>query len=156
MTGDARGYSRKPFGPGNEVAVKHGAYSLKAVAPLAQAILTEVTAGAPSWLESVDASALTAWAEAEARCDVLRVWTNEHGLLDEKGRATGAADLLLRCERTAMALRGRLGFDPLSRAALGRDTAIARSAATSAVERASAVGRELREAREREVSNGSD
>jgi hypothetical protein len=50
----------------------------------------------------------------------------ERDLLDAKGKPTGAADLLLRCERQAADLRSRLGLDPLARARLGRVVAQAK------------------------------
>lgn len=143
-----------PFPPGNDVAVRHGAYSTRVIAPRAAAILAEVTADPPDWLHAVDAGALTAWAETEARSDVLRQYTNEHGLLDSKGKPTGAADLLLRNERLAASQRARLGFDPLSRATLRRDTAIGAAVAGQAVAHAAAAGRAIREARE--AASGRD
>ena len=154
-------WQRPPFEPGNtlgatagnELALKHGAFSSRVIEPLAKAILEDVVATAPKWLEVVDASALDAWATAEARCVALRKYVDEHGMLDSKGNTRNAADLLLRCERLALQLRSRLGFDPLARAALGRDTAIAFAAAGDAVERATTTGAAIRAAREE--SDGS-
>ncbi len=155
MTRPARDYKWADAEPGNTLALKHGAYSTRVVEPRARAILAHVTVTAPAWLELVDSAALDAWATAEARCAVLREWCDEHGLIDSKGKATHAADLLLRSERLAADLRARLGFDPLSRARLGRDSAIAVAAAESAVSRVAEVGRAIRKAREL-TSDGVD
>jgi len=119
------GQSRPPFASGNKLAVRHGAKSRPMMDELAAAKLAELRSQA-SWIEDVDQDALLAWLVAEARCDTLRRHTDLHGLVDAKGKPTGAADFLLRCERQAEGLRARLGLDPLSRARLGRDTASAR------------------------------
>ena len=126
MTGRGNGSPKKDFEPGHMLSVKHGAYSPRVVEPIARRLLDELQVTAASWIEEVDTSALTAWAHAEARCEVLRDWCATHGLLDAKGKPTGASDLLLRCEKQAADQRSRLGLDPLARARLGRDTAQAR------------------------------
>src|SRR4051812_6985953 len=98
--GSGSGSPRHPdFEPGNTVAVSHGAYSPRVVEPRARQLLDELATVAPAWLELVDTAALTAWARTEARCEVLREWCDEHGLLDAEGKPTGAADLLIRCEK---------------------------------------------------------
>ncbi len=142
-------WQRPPFEPGNETARKHGAHSSTIVEPRARAVLAALEAEAPVWLHAVDRAALEAWARAEARCGILRDWVDERGLLDPKGKPTGAAELLLRCERQAADLRGRLGLDPLARARLGRDTAVAQAAAAGALDQIRATGAQTRAGRER-------
>lgn len=137
----ARGYSWPPFAPGHTSSVKHGAESPRLVSQRAERLLEEVAADRPSWLGEVDGSAVRAWAYAEARCAMLREWTDQHGLLDDRGRPTHAATLLLQCERQAADARARLGFEPLSRARLGRDTAVARAAVADGIEAVRAAGR---------------
>ncbi len=141
------GRSRAPFAPGNSVSVRHGAKSTRRMEALADAKLAEIRSQA-SWIEDVDQHTLRAWLVAEARCDTLRRHTDLHGLVDEKGRPTGAADFLIRCERQASDLRSRLGLDPLSRGRLGRDVAVAHAVADAAVRSTAEAGRRIREQRE--------
>jgi hypothetical protein len=153
-------WQRPPFEPGHELSTTHGGYSSRKVDPQATAIIERLREAEPSWIQVVDDAALAAWARAEARCQIVGDWVSEHGELDAKGRPTGAAVFLVRLERVAADLRGRLGLDPLSRARLGRDTALAHAAAESAVERAASTGRAIRQARElhehEDGSNDSD
>lgn len=142
------GRERPPFPPGNAVSVRHGAKSDAVVLPLADAKLVELRERAPWILDVVDADGLRAYLVTEARCDLLRAYVNENGLLDGKGKPTGAAEFLLRCERSATDLRSRLGLDPLSRGRLGRDVAVAHAVADSAVRATAEAGRKIREQRE--------
>jgi hypothetical protein len=144
----ARGYSWPPAAPGNELAVKHGAYSPGKVKAKANDLLAVILTERPVWLDDVDQAALWAWCYAEARCELLRSWLDEHGQLDDSGEPRDAAKFLLQCERRASIERSRLGFDPLSRAQLGRDTAIARSAAADALDRVRETGRQALDSRE--------
>lgn len=138
----------EPFPPGNAVAVKHGAKSERLVKADVDALLATITAAAPPWLEFVDRPSLDAWAYAEATAARLRVWLDEHGHLDGKGKPRAASTLLLQWERRAADSRGRLGFDPLARARLGRDTAVAQAAASSALDQIRATGAQTRAGRE--------
>jgi hypothetical protein len=118
----ARGYSWEPFRPGNTVALRHGAWSPRKVEPLA-AEYVETVAGSANWLRDCDAPAVWAWARTEARVQLLSEWLADRGGdLDDEGTVRPAAALLDRLEARAESLRARLGFDPLSRARLGRDT----------------------------------
>lgn len=129
----ARGYSWAPFQPGHELSMSHGAYSERRVGPLAQEILDGLLALATTaessvpWLaEPSYRPALAAWSRAEARVQLLEAWLAEHGGdVDEEGEVRGAAAFLARCEARAESLRSKLGLDPLSRARLGRDVAVA-------------------------------
>jgi len=138
--GPARGYSWKTFTAGHEVSLKHGGYSPRRVGPLAAELLEHVTAeaqqpGSPtSYLsEAAYRPALTAWAECEARIQLVREFllrltdddpdTGRPGDIDGEGAIRPAAELLLRLENQALKHRERLGLDPLARARLGRDVA---------------------------------
>ncbi|GAA2548140.1 hypothetical protein [Pseudonocardia hydrocarbonoxydans] len=124
----ARGYSWPPFEPGNEAALRHGAYSPRRVDPLA----AELAAGA---LDDPDLAHLTApgyrpavwaWARAEAQVQLLAEHVERIGL-DFGDHAVSAAHTALdRAERRAERSRRALGLDPLARARLGRDHAAAR------------------------------
>jgi hypothetical protein len=75
-----------------------------------------------SYLSAPDyGPAVLAWARAEARCIQLARYLREHGQLDRSGRPRPASEYGIRLERIAHELRSRLGLDPRSRAALGRD-----------------------------------
>jgi hypothetical protein len=145
--GGARGYSWPPFEAGNTSAATHGAKSPRLVRARANRLLEEVTADRPVWLNDVDQAALWSWVYAEARCELLREWLDEHGHLDDKGKPRDAAQFLLSCERQAARARSALGFDPTSRAALGRDTAVARAMAAQSVEELRRAGAETRAGR---------
>ena len=146
---------RPPWQPGNEyratqdnsLAVQHGAYSQKRVAPLASEILC-TACNNPAWpgylQDESYGPAVRAWAHSEAVCELLRRHLADQSLDDalvdrheeesterhSKGtstrRTTGrrtrsALDLLSRWETTAAGHRQRLGLDPLSRARFGKD-----------------------------------
>lgn len=118
--------------PGNELGLRHGAYSPRRVDPLARELVEQTVAhlpqlGAPQW-----APAMWAWARAEAQVQLLVEYLSVAGAVagdgvgdlgDEKVRA--AYLLLHRAEARADRSRARLGLDPLSAARLGRDKAAA-------------------------------
>ena len=121
---------------GNELALKHGAYSPKKVDPLATELVALVE-GDPSisWLSPSDRPALWAWAKAEAQAQLLTEYLTKAGEVtgdgvgDLENEAVRSAYLLLhRAEARATTQRARLGLDPLSRARLGRDVASAGAA----------------------------
>lgn len=117
----ARGYTWPPFAAGHTLTLRHGAFSPRSVEPLA-AELIEGTIAEGGYLAEPDyRPAVEAWARAEARCILLDAWLQEHGLLDAKGRPHPAAEYAGRLERLAAEHRSRLGLDPRSRAALGKD-----------------------------------
>ena len=120
-----RGYSWPPFQPGNELQLRHGAYSPRRTDPLAVEIAEHITAGA-DWLRPCDALSVHALARTEARLQLVSEWLEDHGGdIDGEGEVRGAAILLDRLEARAESLRSKLGLDPLSRARLGRDIAVA-------------------------------
>lgn len=123
---------RPPFEPGNEVAVSHGAYSPRKVAPLAQELVAAVLADSSLPYVSAHAyrPAVWAWARAEAQTQLLTEYLEAKGAetadgvgdLDDE-RVRSAYLLLHRAEARATTGRTRLGLDPLSRARLGKDVA---------------------------------
>lgn len=146
-----------PFAPGNRVGELHGARSERRIAPLAVEVERAARAD-PSWPSYLDdagyASAVAAWARAEAIVSLLWSWlaeqdldaavastteqhtdtetTEEAGGLASRTRSRSssrhvdsALSQLDRWERAAAKQRQRLGLDPLSRARLGRDVASA-------------------------------
>lgn len=119
--------------PGNELALKHGAYSPRRVDPLAAELVALVDGdSAVSWLTAADRPALWAWARAEAQVQLLSEYLELAGQVAgdgvgdlEQERVRAAYLLLHRAEARALSGRARLGLDPLSRARLGRDVAAA-------------------------------
>lgn len=134
-------WQRPPFEPGNTLAVTHGANSPRAVEARAQQLVADVAALDPVWLAAVDAAAVQAWAWAEARCQLYRGWLAGRDLVQEDGEPWPAEIALQRWERRAADARSALGFDPLSRSRLTKDTAIARAAAASGLAAVEQAGR---------------
>lgn len=131
MTATAE-WQRPPLQPGNELSMTHGARSPRRVSAAAQEVLAEAQEINASWLASADEWTLQAWCEAEGRCRLYRQHLAELPLTDGEGKPWAADTQLLRWEGRAAALRSKLGFDPLSRAALVRDVATASALDTSA------------------------
>lgn len=121
---------RRPFEPGHELSVQHGAYSPRKVEPLARELVDLVLADpdcspahAPRYR-----LALWAWARAEAQAQLLTEYLAKAGEAAgdgvgdlEQDRIRSAYLLLHRAEARATTQRTRLGLDPLSAARLGRD-----------------------------------
>jgi len=125
---------RPPFEQGNQLALRHGAYSPRKVEPLAAELVASVLAEeATSYLRAVHwRPAVWAWARAEAQAQLLSEYlakageVSGDGVGDLRAEDVKAAYLLLhRAETRATKERGRLGLDPLSAARLGRDRAAA-------------------------------
>jgi hypothetical protein len=143
------------FEPGNELAVKHGAGSPRKLDPIARELVDDLLRD-----ESVTylrarrfASAVAAWATAEAKCQLLATWVEGMALVDAtdsgQGR-TSPLELLRRWEETAQSRRSKLGLDPSSAARLGKDVAQGRAAD------AAAELTLMREQHERAVREGAD
>lgn len=143
----ARRYSWPPFEQGHTVTVTHGAKSPRLVRERANRLLDQVQSDRPAWLADVDQAAIWDWVYAEARCELLREWLDEHGHLDEHGKPREAARFLVTCEGRAARARSALGLDPSSRAALGRDTAVAAAMSRQALEDLATAGAETRAGR---------
>lgn len=115
-TTETPAWSRPPFEEGNLVALRHGARSPRVLQPIVDAILAEVVQSAPWAMRPAYAAELTSWAWAEARCQILRHWIDEHSLLSDE--AQQAAGELARAESRAASARDRLGLNPLALARL--------------------------------------
>lgn len=127
-----RGYSWKPFEPGNLAHLQHGAYSPRKVDPLAQSYVDQLLeqAAAPEsqtgyLLDPSYRPAIWSLARVTAQVELLSEWlaSRDSAGVDKDGEELGALRALMRCEARAESLRSKLGLDPLSRARLGRDVA---------------------------------
>lgn len=147
-------WQRPPFAPGNEMAVKHGAFSPRRVDPLAADLIERMLAdaGAPGsttgyLLEASFQPALWSWARAEARCQLVSEWLWDNGGdIEPNGEVRKAAEYLRRWEAQALKHREQLGLSPLARARMGRDVAagrvdMARVMAELEAEESAAAGR---------------
>lgn len=119
--GPARRYSREPFKPGNLAAVRHGARSPRLVEPLAAEAIELLTSSAPWLASSTFEASLAAWGRTEAKIALVSTYLDEVGVLDDDGQPRPAVELVVRLERLAADLRGRLGLDPSSAARIARD-----------------------------------
>ncbi len=142
----ARNYKWADATDGNLIALKHGARSRRIYEPIAQDLAVGLLEERPDLREYPDA--LTQWAEAEARAELLRRWIAERGLFDddEVPRA-GALTWLKVFENQATDARKTLGLDPRSHAELIRVRAEA-TTETFDLEALMARGREARLAAE--------
>jgi hypothetical protein len=102
------------------ISLRHGARSDRFVEPLATAFMSALTEHRPDLVSYPEA--LAAWATAEARCERLRVWTAEHGLVGEDGKVVNSHDILM-FEAQAAKFRALLGLDPTSDAQLQKTRA---------------------------------
>lgn len=121
-------WSRPPFEPGNELAVTHGAWSVRKLQPAAAKLLEGLRLDDQvAYLrQPAYGPALAAWAQAEARVMLIEVWVDAMPMqaqTESKQGQTSPLELLRKWEATASTHRARLGLDPLSRARLGRDVA---------------------------------
>jgi hypothetical protein len=89
----ARGYSWEPFQPGNQVGLRHGAWSPRRTSPLATELVELVLADpaltylhAPQWRP-----ALWSWATSEAQTQLLEIYLAR--LAEEAGDDSGVGDL---------------------------------------------------------------
>ena len=153
----ARGYSWSPAEPGNELALKSGAWSPVHVDPLAQQIIEEI-AGDPSTSYLAGAAyhpLLRSSAFAQSRLVLFVLWlagmSAEQAATPPEGtnrNARAPIDLYRSLLVAASNLADKLGLSPLSRARLGRDVAVGQSIADQAISRLAAAGREALEGRE--------
>jgi hypothetical protein len=137
--------TRPPFEPGNVVALRHGIWSKRTIDPIAQEFVLGLTSERPELADYPEA--LIAWARAEARCVLIATYIGEHGMTDAEGKERGLLKYVGTFERLANELRGVLGLDPRSEAALARERAEAVKGEVDLV-RLRARGRELRLAAE--------
>jgi hypothetical protein len=120
MTTPARHYAWAPFEAGHELTLTHGAYSPRRIEPLASALVAGLLDVAP-WCAVQAFRPAVAWANAEARTQLLRAYVDEVGMIDEAtGQERPAVAALDRAERSASAQRTKLGLDPMAWATLRR------------------------------------
>jgi len=123
-------WQRPEFEPGNDLAVKSGAWSPARVEPKAEALLAGTLADpalayltAPSY-----APVLRHWATVQTRSELFGEWLfakpMDEQITPPRGGAKSPLDVWLGMVRTATALADKLGLTPLSRARLGRDLAV--------------------------------
>lgn len=136
--------SRPPFEPGNEVSVRHGAFSRRRFEPLARELIAGVLEDRPDLARFPEA--LAAWADSEARAWLLRDWLTEQGMFVDGETAEGCLRWLVQFDRRAEAGRIRLGLDPRSEMELVRAAAEA-EASTFDLDALRAAGRKAIEAR---------
>ncbi|WP_101844814.1 hypothetical protein [Zhihengliuella sp. ISTPL4] len=110
-------WSRPPFEPGNTAAVTHGAHSSGIVDPLAAEYVQAAVDAAPYLALDRFAFALTAWARAEARCELLSRYLDRHGVQNNRGTPRmSILATLATSERAAARGRDALGLTPDSAA----------------------------------------
>lgn len=115
---DARRYSWPPFEAGHMLSMRHGAGSDRKISPLADRLAESMVQEAP-WLgRPAFASALAAWARAEASVLLIAEYLDEKGVLDGDGIPLAAANFAERLEARASKARARLGLDPVAFAGL--------------------------------------
>jgi hypothetical protein len=111
------GDTRPDFEVGNTMALRHGARSPRTYGPLAQELAAGLLADRPD-LEAFP-EVVSAWADAEARADLLRRWLDDNGMFDDDGAPrSGTLKWLASFDKRAQELRTRLGLDPRSEAEL--------------------------------------
>jgi hypothetical protein len=142
---DARGYRWETARPANFLALQHGAYSDRVLAPLVEVLVDDVLVGHPDL--TAYPWAVTAWARAEAVAAILFFTIGRRHLLDDP-----ESNLFVQwqvAEKLAIRQRGALGLDPVAHARLVRERAEATIAGFD-VEQVIATGREIIDAQVRE------
>jgi hypothetical protein len=144
------------FGPGNTAAVKHGSFSARRLAEVADQLRPALAGslGECHWLEEVDAAEVEDWLVREALVRTLlgelqrrreenagRIGDDDRWILERIGSA----------QNRAQASRDRLLLNPLHRFRAGRDAAASAVDLESVAER----GRRARLAAEARVEVGS-
>ena len=136
----ARGYKWETAKPGNTLALKHGAHSARVYQPVARELAEGIVAER-SYLADYP-SAVSAWAEAEARALLLREWIANQGMFGDDGEPRGTVLKWLNAfEGRARELRRDLGLDPRADAELAKTRAEAHHAAAD-LDAVRAAGRE--------------
>lgn len=124
---------RPPFQPGNDLGIRHGAYSPRTVEPVARSYIADIEADpATAYLAQPRfATALHSWATACARVDLVQAYIDEIGIEAAMTGSPGSPapmELLDRFSGGRDRIAARLGLDPLSAARLGKDIAQGRQA----------------------------
>lgn len=117
---------RPPFTPGNQLAVKHGAFSNMRVDPLANQFRDEILSSPKMQYLTEPQYQGTFWAycRTAARVQLIEDYVDEMTMRDaarsDKGQ-TSALELLRKWTATLITLAARMGLDPLSYAKLSKD-----------------------------------
>ncbi len=136
--------------PATGWAPTHGATSPRIVSAVADHLREELLEVRPDLAIPEFSESVTAWSVAEARCQLLRNYSDDVGLLDDDGQPLGYTGLSEKLEGRAAKLRATLGLDPRSAATLARERAEATGSTMSLVQLAEA-GRQALEARDATV-----
>jgi hypothetical protein len=152
--GPPRG-SWPPFAEGNTAALRHGATSPRVLQPIADRLAEGLAELAPWTSAASFAGATASWSWAEAQAHVLRVYLDEHGLVDDDGQPRPASRMLEQVEGRLAGLRGQLGLTPL---ALGKLLAtlsqVDSERGQEGLEALRAAGAELRQAADLRMVEG--
>jgi hypothetical protein len=116
--GGKRGYRWPQFTAGNEMSLRHGAYSANRVRPVAEEIRAALPRVAPWTDREAFAGACASLAWVEAQLELLRAFVDEHGILDSDGGPAGAVVYMAKLEARAQSLRAELGLTPQALAKL--------------------------------------
>jgi len=119
---------RPPFERGNEIALRHGAYSLIRLRPRAEEIAQGLDGIVPA-VAPADEPTIRLAALALAQVEAVAEYLDENGIVDENGQAQPVVRHFGTMLNTAARLLDRLGCTPTSRAALGLDLTRARGEA---------------------------
>jgi hypothetical protein len=116
--------SRPPFLPGNLAGLKSGAESERTIAPVAGELADWLVAEHPDLDVPRYALSVAAWAHAEARCALLRLYLDARGVVGDDGEPRERILRELRAEeRRASEERARLGLSPVDHARLEKQRA---------------------------------
>ena len=119
---------RPPFQPGNQLAVTHGAYSVKRTDPIARRLLEEVVSDpTTAYLSSPKYHAqLWQWGIAQAKVELMQEYIDginwEDAMRSDRGQVSPLENLR-RFMATALTAAREMGFTPASAARLGKDVA---------------------------------
>src|SRR5215207_5562124 len=92
----------EPLEPGHTLSLRHGARSPRTYQPIAQALVQAVLEERPDLAGY--GHAVVAWAEAEARAELMRAYVGDVGMIGEDGEPrSGTLHWLLQFERRAEA-----------------------------------------------------
>lgn len=109
--GDARGYSRPPAGPGNVLALRHGATSERQVRPLARnhrrRVLRQIGLS-PRDLDAIGRAHLEHYCRTTAKIVLIDRWIDEHGLIRDDGSLQPCMRLYVSLTNSARATLARL------------------------------------------------
>jgi hypothetical protein len=119
--------------------------------------LVEVLYAEVPHLRDEDYLAVRDLAVSQVKAWRLAAWLDEHGDFDSRNRPRPALELLRRWLDRAERARGRLGLDPVSRAALNVDQSLVMARVREMEQRELEEGRRLREqaTRRRRTTGGS-